>query len=1621
LENFVKNIKKCKKVVDFSGEGTTILKTEEEMKFKNVLETLKGTSRGGEGTESSGSGREEGAVMPFLSVVIPAYKAGKTIGRCVKSLYESIGGISNEVIVVDDNSPDNTSAVVKKLMGKFPTLRLIRLSENIGCGPARNRGLSAARGEFVWFVDGDDEISANGFRGLDVEKACTGHDVLLFRYARVVKGFRQTLPWIKFDRDVIASRPGDIFTAEQFPHVLTMTNAVWNKWFRRESIAAVGLEFPGHCAGEDIGFVSANLCAARSIRFVDRALYVYHEEASQLSRITDDRWIAKEVFEGCERWMHTKKIPTNCWIGYLVTKIHHLLLAGQLTVGISREHVIDNLEDCLQSLGGSTLRALLEHPFLREDIKSRLRAIHSDGGSILCKLIFLCGRVGKYFRRRVPQFSHPRQRLLRPSLAWALAYMIFSTFYLPATPVHGANDLHISGGGGGATPGYSGGTGGAHAGSGASGGGSFGGGGGGAYVGNGEGNASNGSAGNSPAAGGGAGLVGSMPGPLSSANATAANGADNGTSAYVDGGAGGNASYNGAIGEGDGIDSIYITGGGAGHSGSGAGGGGGYASLTATNGDVWAGQNLSLTGGNGGSYYGSSNSSGGNGGYASLMATNVAVTNNLALTGGRGGDYYSNNGHGGGYASLTAINGDVRAGQNLTLTGGGGGGSAGGGGNGGYASLTATNGDVRAGQNLALTGGSGGYQHGGNGGYASLTAINVAADNDLTLTGGKGGDDDGSGTGGYASLTATNVAADNDLTLTGGTGGGDNGGNGGYASLTATNGDVRAGRNLALTGGNGGSNHHDGNNSDGDNGGNASLRATNVTVTNDLALTGGNGGSSYQSRVGGDGGNASLTATNVAVDNNLTLTGGYGYGGYGGYASLTATNGDVRAGQNLALTGGNGSSGGNGGYASLTATNGDVRARQNLALTGGNAYSGDGGYASLTATNVAVTNDLTLTGGNGGLGTGSGVAGVGGYASLTATNVAVDNDLTLTGGTGGGGSSSGGGAGSYASLTATNVAVTNNLTLIGGNGGNTSGGAGGAGSYASLMADGGIVTVGGDVILASGNQGSSNGGAGGKAEFIAGTLKIDGASDHAITLTKNNGELAAKVGNLFLGNGVSVTLTLDGTNTWNDGDGGTGVKFDALTLSTDSTFVQGTANGGTCSDFDTYNVIGIGASYITGPNGLNGFEKSFNFFIPGSAVNDGIMLSVLASAEEPILAPVDITDATIHVGIAGNAFPLKGGDKITLIHGSEVTSGDSINTPEADVMPAITGIQGVSMKYLFRLSSDANNLLANLPGGVGDNATIVVISEQPALLEQTKALLEGSAATTALLNATIDGAADGRVFNSAQNGGTFCSVSGGKSRYTSGSRVNLRDFSALIGAGKAFESPHVKLTSAIFVEGGAGHYKSFNSFPTGEVKGRGDSWCFGGGIFAHLDVNIWEKGHLYGEGSAHGGRIKHDFSTNDMADFLGVKAAYSLRSTYFGCHGGGGYIHEIGEGIFLDAYAKYIWTRKNGKDAPLSTGETVNLKDVDSKRLLSGLKLSRTLSPGTAMYIGGAYHYEFDGEANGSIAGMDIDAPSLHGASAMVELGITGNWNSFSFDLGTHGYLGKRGGFDAFLDIKWPF
>lgn len=132
--------------------------------------------------------------MAEISVVIPTYNRAAWVGRAVRSAFRAGGDV--EVVVVDDASTDETPEVCRALEG----IRYLRLPYNSGLAHARNAGIDEASGEYVAFLDDDDERLPGS---LDAQLACLrSKPGAALAYGQVLIG------------DAIENRP----TGERRPH-----------------------------------------------------------------------------------------------------------------------------------------------------------------------------------------------------------------------------------------------------------------------------------------------------------------------------------------------------------------------------------------------------------------------------------------------------------------------------------------------------------------------------------------------------------------------------------------------------------------------------------------------------------------------------------------------------------------------------------------------------------------------------------------------------------------------------------------------------------------------------------------------------------------------------------------------------------------------------------------------------------------------------------------------------------------------------------------------------------------------------------------------------------------------------------------------------------------------------------------------------------------------------------------------------------------------------------------------------------------------------------------------------------------------------------------------------------
>ena len=121
--------------------------------------------------------------MLKLSVILPAYDVERFIENCIRSLEtQDIDHQQYEVIVVDDGATDESVDRVIALQQEYENIILLRQA-NAGLSAARNRGMRAAKGKYLLFVDTDDCVEANCFaKMLSVAESHKDIDLVGFNY-----------------------------------------------------------------------------------------------------------------------------------------------------------------------------------------------------------------------------------------------------------------------------------------------------------------------------------------------------------------------------------------------------------------------------------------------------------------------------------------------------------------------------------------------------------------------------------------------------------------------------------------------------------------------------------------------------------------------------------------------------------------------------------------------------------------------------------------------------------------------------------------------------------------------------------------------------------------------------------------------------------------------------------------------------------------------------------------------------------------------------------------------------------------------------------------------------------------------------------------------------------------------------------------------------------------------------------------------------------------------------------------------------------------------------------------------------------------------------------------------
>ena len=208
--------------------------------------------------------------MKKVSIIIPVYNVVDYIERCWKSVnaqtYSDI-----ELIFVDDCGTDESISKLEKLISegsRFP-VQIIKHNKNRGLSAARNTGIEASSGDYVYFLDSDDDLVPSCIEELVAPLGDYDYDFIIGDYNLIGDGGYSplTLP----EGGIIGNEKIIKAYAEGKWYVMA-----WNKLLNRSFLIENGLFFKEGIIHEDVLWNFKLACIAESMYVVPRPLYNYY-------------------------------------------------------------------------------------------------------------------------------------------------------------------------------------------------------------------------------------------------------------------------------------------------------------------------------------------------------------------------------------------------------------------------------------------------------------------------------------------------------------------------------------------------------------------------------------------------------------------------------------------------------------------------------------------------------------------------------------------------------------------------------------------------------------------------------------------------------------------------------------------------------------------------------------------------------------------------------------------------------------------------------------------------------------------------------------------------------------------------------------------------------------------------------------------------------------------------------------------------------------------------------------------------------------------------------------------------------------------------------------------------
>lgn len=206
-----------------------------------------------------------------ISIIIPVHNAQEYLPKCLDSIInQTLKEI--EIVCVNDSSTDNTGAILDNYQQKDSRIKII----NTDCrcsGGTRNRGLEAANGEYIGFVDADDWVDKDYFEKLYNTAKENSCDIAATSSVVLIENGEEKS--IKYVGATPADNP--VNTLEKKKKCIIATGICWNKIYRKDFLEKNNIHFIEiPTAAEDNYFSALAAIFANQIIFINNSTYYYN-------------------------------------------------------------------------------------------------------------------------------------------------------------------------------------------------------------------------------------------------------------------------------------------------------------------------------------------------------------------------------------------------------------------------------------------------------------------------------------------------------------------------------------------------------------------------------------------------------------------------------------------------------------------------------------------------------------------------------------------------------------------------------------------------------------------------------------------------------------------------------------------------------------------------------------------------------------------------------------------------------------------------------------------------------------------------------------------------------------------------------------------------------------------------------------------------------------------------------------------------------------------------------------------------------------------------------------------------------------------------------------------------